>query len=170
MAPTVVAAAFCALCVRGVMGYAYFQNLIPNGANVMRNGESWQGVGHDAKAGRGARNAFGTAFGSAANTWTKALCEADSDGDGQTNGHELGDPKCVWKQGDTPQRTTDVSHPGFADSKTAASVDDVTATAEPTTSPTAAPTADMSAASRMLSSLALLAALALPSAALAASM
>ena len=26
----------------------------------------------------------------------------DSDGDGMSNGEELGDPDCVWTQGDTP--------------------------------------------------------------------
>lgn len=46
------------------------------------------------------------------------LCRADSDGDGQTNGEELGDPDCVWRPGSAPARTTDISHPGFADSKT----------------------------------------------------
>ncbi len=28
--------------------------------------------------------------------WTQDLCEMDSDGDGLTNGEELGDPCCVW--------------------------------------------------------------------------
>ncbi|ETM98389.1 hypothetical protein PPTG_19509 [Phytophthora nicotianae INRA-310] len=28
--------------------------------------------------------------------WTKELCEADSDSDGQTIGQELGDPCCEW--------------------------------------------------------------------------
>lgn len=31
--------------------------------------------------------------------WTKELCELDSDGDGYTNGEELGDPCCVWSLG-----------------------------------------------------------------------
>lgn len=29
------------------------------------------------------------------------MCQKDSDMDGKTNGEELGDPNCVWKQGDT---------------------------------------------------------------------
>jgi len=30
------------------------------------------------------------------------LCAKDSDGDGMTNGEELGDPNCVWTQGAVP--------------------------------------------------------------------
>ena len=36
----------------------------------------------------------------------------DSDGDGRSNGEELGDPECVWTQGTEPQRTAELSHPG----------------------------------------------------------
>ncbi len=38
-------------------------------------------------------------------------CSADADGDGHSNGAELGDPDCVWTIGDTPamERT---GHPG----------------------------------------------------------
>ena len=28
--------------------------------------------------------------------WNKELCLLDSDGDGKTNGAELGDPHCTW--------------------------------------------------------------------------
>jgi len=31
-----------------------------------------------------------------------SLCEMDSDGDGKTNGEELGDPDCVWIRGQSP--------------------------------------------------------------------
>lgn len=34
------------------------------------------------------------AFAAAGHVWTKELCQADSDGDGATNGAELGDPNC----------------------------------------------------------------------------
>ena len=33
-------------------------------------------------------------------SWTKELCEMDSDNDGATNGEELGDPCCAWGEGD----------------------------------------------------------------------
>jgi len=67
------------------------------------------------RGGADARNPFGLAYADAGRSWTTALCEADSDGDGQTNGFELGDPDCVWTTGATPSRTTAISHPGFAD-------------------------------------------------------
>jgi hypothetical protein len=48
------------------------------------------------------------------------LCEADSDGDGKTNGEELGDPCCVWKPTSLPTVGKDyrISHPGHAEDVT----------------------------------------------------
>jgi hypothetical protein len=51
-------------------------------------------------------------------TWNSKLCKSDSDGDGLTNGEELGDPCCVWRPGAIPARTTLISHPGQASSST----------------------------------------------------
>jgi hypothetical protein len=34
------------------------------------------------------------------------ICDYDSDGDGWTNGEELGDPDCVWTIGATPAKST----------------------------------------------------------------
>ena len=69
--------------------------------------------------GGGSENAFGHLFksekGSSAG-WTLKLCCPDSDGDGFTNGHELGDPCCVWKEGGVPANTTGISHPSIASS------------------------------------------------------
>ena len=37
----------------------------------------------------------------------------DSDEDGRTNGEELGDPQCVWEEGEVPEATNfQISHPG----------------------------------------------------------
>ncbi|XP_076111680.1 tyramine beta-hydroxylase-like [Mytilus galloprovincialis] len=49
--------------------------------------------------------------------WDTTLCQMDSDGDGMTNGYELGDPNCVWVagQGITPERVIDITHPGICD-------------------------------------------------------
>lgn len=41
-------------------------------------------------------NVFGEDWRTNGFLWTKELCEIDSDGDGFTNGEELGDPCCVW--------------------------------------------------------------------------
>lgn len=59
-----------------------------------------------------ARNPFGLDFARNSFRWTQALCEKDSDGDGLSNGEELGDPHCVWQVGLTPTRTTNITHPG----------------------------------------------------------
>ena len=48
--------------------------------------------------------------------WTVALCQLDSDGDGQTNGFELGDICCTWKVGQAVNVTTAISNPGDANS------------------------------------------------------
>ena len=85
-----------------------YQMRIPNGAFV----PGAPGVGHKNPAGGGATNQFGADFRAAGHVWTVALCQKDSDGDGMTNGEELGDPTCVWKPGKTPTRTTDITHPG----------------------------------------------------------
>ena len=74
---------------------------------------------HNNPAGGGARNAFGqdvarhkTGVGFSAEIHWDELWFLDSDGDGQTNGQELGDPCGAWESGDTPARTTDISAPG----------------------------------------------------------
>ncbi len=61
---------------------------------------------HVNPAGGGARNTFGLDVesnmpfsGPDDSTWAKIFC-ADSDGDGKTNGQELGDPCGAWRGGD----------------------------------------------------------------------
>lgn len=86
------------------LGRPKYQRDVPNG-NV--NGKA---TGH---AGRW-RDEFVTA----GKMWTMALCKADTDSDGQSNGLELGDPCCIWKKGDTPAYTSDISLPGNPTSQT----------------------------------------------------
>ncbi len=64
----------------------------------------------------GSRNLFGADFAAAGKKWTKELCAKDSDGDGLTNGQELGDPECKWSKdgGVVPQFDTGLTHPGIA--------------------------------------------------------
>lgn len=50
----------------------------------------------------------------------RTVCATDSDGDGKTNGDELGDPCCRWVRGESgPDRTSGVSHPALPESVTA---------------------------------------------------
>mmetsp|Transcript_12289 Transcript_12289/g.15918 ORF Transcript_12289/g.15918 Transcript_12289/m.15918 type:complete len:336 (-) Transcript_12289:751-1758(-) len=44
-------------------------------------------------------NQFGADFDDEGRSWTVAFCQMDSDGDGFSNGEELGDPNCTWTQG-----------------------------------------------------------------------
>ena len=51
--------------------------------------------------------------------WILNYCQRDSDGDGLTNGDEMGDPCCVWNYGDKPLITDSslLSHPGDPSSR-----------------------------------------------------
>eukprot|EP00122_Pirum_gemmata_P009257 Pgem_evm1s8557 len=54
-------------------------------------------------------------FADAGHKWTKTFCEQDSDGDKITNGAELGDPNCTWKQGDpNPNPAGGITDPSIA--------------------------------------------------------
>lgn len=70
-----------------------------------------------------ALNLFGedalTQNGKPSTEWWPALQDLDSDQDGQTNGQELGDPCGDWLIGLDPPRTTAISNPGDAASKSA---------------------------------------------------
>ena len=103
-----LAAAHCAV------GYPQYQDEVPNGRV---NGQS---TGH-----AGGPNAFRVAFMNAGGRWTASLCRGDQDGDGQSNGLELGDPCCVWTPGDTPAYTTDISIAGLANSMTSRTMPDL---------------------------------------------
>ncbi|KAJ0400578.1 hypothetical protein P43SY_009496 [Pythium insidiosum] len=131
-----------------------FVSLIPNGDGV----SGVAALGHKQSSGGGALNDFGEAFSNAGLKWTVELCKADSDGDGQTNGQELGDPCCEWTKGGQTRYSTGVSHPGDATSKAdpslwasivcgGASSQNSTAGASPSTASTPAPSSSATAAS-----------------------
>ena len=97
--------------------FPFFRERIPNGFTVPNPGPQggiWAGVGHLATGGGGPRNPFGIDFRDAGFQWTVALCQKDSDGDGRSNGVELGDPDCVWIEGEEPAMPAS-SHPGIVD-------------------------------------------------------
>lgn len=94
-----------------------YAKLVPNGlAGFAENtGITCKYLGHSKCQPGTARNQFGLDFAAAGRKWTKSLCMKDSDGDGLTNGEELGDPCCKWTPGAPPFRTTQLSHPGEKD-------------------------------------------------------
>ncbi|KAK6986953.1 temptin [Biomphalaria glabrata] len=97
-----------------VNGFPDYQNLIPNGFRVFDVFGPWPGVGHINRRGGGQLNPFGNDFKNNNFRWTRRLCLRDSDGDGLSNGRELGDPNCVWIVGQ-PSPPGPVTHPGFRD-------------------------------------------------------
>ncbi len=109
------------LSLGNVLARSSYGNLIPNRSSVPNpngSGSSCLGVGHLSCFGSGARNTFGSDFFAADRTWNVGLCNKDIDGDGLTNGVELGDPCCQWtvERGFGSIKGTEVSHPGFASS------------------------------------------------------
>lgn len=131
-----------AILTTSVQAWPMFLDSVPNGRNLPFTTTD---LGH--AEGNMLRNAFGMKFNVHRN-WTTELCEADSDGDGQTNGQELGDPCCVWTPGSDSalQRTSGTSNPGNKSSTADASMWkslDCSAVRKNTTlavtSPTAAP-------------------------------
>ena len=88
-----------------------YTGMMPHGADV----PGVVAIGHVNVKGGGERNAFGEAFAKNNYEWDAALCLADSDGDGDTNGMELGDPCCMWRIGEMRELPlnpgTQLSHP-----------------------------------------------------------
>lgn len=101
-------AAACLSLAVTCQAYPAYQSYFPNGAaytNAFGGGKG-NSLGH-----RTGNNVFRNDFRSRraitedAAVWSRndhALCESDPDGDGFTNGEELGDPNCTWLNGQTP--------------------------------------------------------------------
>eukprot|EP00750_Incisomonas_marina_P001532 INCI1131.2.p1 GENE.INCI1131.2~~INCI1131.2.p1 ORF type:complete len:1923 (+),score=223.19 INCI1131.2:506-6274(+) len=114
-----------------VVGLSEFRDYFPNGYNL-----DDQEFGHVAdttlgQSSEGGRksvdgeitfghNQFGRDYAAAEDKWNTFLCALDSDGDGQSNGLELGDPCCQWQQSNYQGNgienftSTDISSPGRA--------------------------------------------------------
>ncbi|XP_052254860.1 temptin-like isoform X1 [Dreissena polymorpha] len=108
-------------CIAVLLGAAYahpfYRDGFPNGYSIPNpcGGGIWEAVGHyDPHHHTINKNRYGLAFSAAGHTWTHALCMADSDGDGKTNGAELGDPTCVWVRGGVPTGHA-TGHPGICE-------------------------------------------------------
>lgn len=111
MRPFLLSAVSIAVLLQSAAAYKSYVALIPNAGNI----DGYPAIGHPDAAGEEGVNDFGTAFEAAGNEWTTALCQADTDGDGYTNGEELGDPCCTWTTSNTAGLiTTGVSHPSLA--------------------------------------------------------
>ena len=104
------------LSVSAVAGFGSYRDIIPNGRTVPNpcNGGFWQAVGHPDPARGGQRNSFANDFDAAGRQWNVRVCQADSDGDGITNGEELGDPNCTWQTGQRPLMAA-TGHPGICE-------------------------------------------------------
>lgn len=65
---------------------------------------------------QGSENAFGLDIlpmvGTPEAGWWSAVRDLDSDGDGQSNAQELGDPCATWSKGKTPDRIDGIANPG----------------------------------------------------------
>lgn len=85
-----------------------YQLRIPNGQNIL----DWPAIGHVDWFG-GELNTFGVHFKQSNFTWTRELCEMDSNQDGRTNGDELGDPFCTWTPGTQPYSSLNLTNPGI---------------------------------------------------------
>jgi len=95
--------------VAGVVALPGYRMMLPNSMRVTH----YPAIGHVNERGAGEVNKFGMDFKAAGYEWTKDLCEKDSDGDGETNGMELGDPCCIWYEGGgLPSRSWGLGHPG----------------------------------------------------------
>ncbi|XP_046548491.1 temptin-like [Haliotis rubra] len=107
----------CLLMISVAMAMEQDQANIPHGylvPNPCYPTVHWSAVGHTHHftGSQTDLNQFGKDFKEAGLKWTPELCFKDSDGDGWTNGHELGDSRCVWMRGQ-PEEEPVRSHPGI---------------------------------------------------------
>lgn len=103
------------ISLMGTFAYPQYNNNVPNGNIVPPSAIA---LGHPNGATR-LYTPFANAYTSNGRKWTRGLCLADSDNDGQSNGLEMGDPCCLWTSVTAPMFTSGLSDPNNAASKTA---------------------------------------------------
>jgi len=110
------------ICTLGLPSVAIAEedlvDFIPNGRTRYFGEQNNCKICHIRPQGDGDRNAFGEAYGAAPGIFFRwpNLYNLDSDGDGQTNGEELGDPEGLWRPRQDAPRTWPISLPGDPDS------------------------------------------------------
>ena len=97
-----------------------FKDKIPNGNAVPNPCRAdgpftWVGVGHRKPEGGGELNPFGESFHNVNMEWTQEFCQLDSDGDGFTNGEELGDANCTWTAGQPHPEHFNITNPAICE-------------------------------------------------------
>lgn len=106
-----------------IQAWPHYAKRLPNGDILSKECGAF---GHGTCAGSPERNSFGQDFESTLQ-YTGELCRKDSDGDGLTNGDEMGDPCCMWRStglvpgSESLFTSTDLSLPGDASSKSSRS-------------------------------------------------
>ena len=113
----------CSFVVR-TFGHPHYVLMLPHATDVFHDDQLIAAIGHRNPRGHGELNAFGRDFVLHGRQWTPELCQLDSDGDGRSNGMELGDPECTWKRGENVDDDDGMSaasfykgvltHPGIA--------------------------------------------------------
>ncbi len=94
--------------------YPQYNSNVPNGNNIPPSALE---LGHPGGATK-RYTPFANQYVSNGRKWTRGLCTSDADGDGQTNGLEMGDPCCTWVQGSAPLFVTGLSDPNNPGSTT----------------------------------------------------